>query len=149
MIVYRITHAAYSKALVASGNPARWNSRDIKMIYTAESRALACLENVVHRNTRGLQQNFRTLQIEIPNSIFISTLNRKDLPTNWQHFKNMPLTQQIGDKWISENKSAILQIPSVIVPEEYNYLINPLHPDFKSIEIKKVEVFTFDERLVR
>src|SRR2546425_9124862 len=106
MIVYRITLGIYAGKLVASGSSARWNSKDVRLIYTAQSRALACLENVVHRNSRGLQENFRIVLIEIPDSLKIAVIDKKDLTADWQHFVNLPYTQQLGDKWVRERKSS-------------------------------------------
>lgn len=147
MIVYKITLAKYAHKLLASGHPARWNSKDVRVIYTAGTRALACLENVVHRTSRGLHDNFRTILIEIPDDLKIMVIHRKDLKPDWQNFANIPFTQAIGDKWVKEMNSAILQVPSVIIPEEYNYLLNPLHKDFDRIRYLGNEPFRFDGRI--
>lgn len=147
MLVYRITLAKYSGRLIASGRAARWNPNEVEMIYTASSRSLACLENVVHRDRLGLSLVFNILTIECPPSIKIKTIHLKDLPANWVDFDQMTITQRIGEKWVKENVSAILQVPSSIVSEEVNYLINPKHPDFKLIKIVKTQPFVFDSRI--
>ena len=147
MIVYRITLAKYARALFASGNPARWNFRDIKMIYAAESKALACLENVVHRSSKGLQDHFKLMYIEIPDDLQITFLQETDLKKGWSQFKNMPYTQQKGSLWIKENATAILQVPSVIIKGAFNYLLNPSHKDFSNTRLLKSEAFTFDSRI--
>jgi RES domain-containing protein len=147
MTVYRITLAIYAAKLVASGNPARWNSKDVKMIYTAQSKALACLENVVHRNSNGLQQNFKALLIEIPDSISMEEIKEINLMTGWQHFENMPYTQSLGNQWIREAKSVILKVPSAIIKGEFNYLLNPAHGEYRAIRLLKSEPFEFDSRI--
>jgi RES domain-containing protein len=147
MLVYRITLAKYSGRLIASGRAARWNPNEVEMIYTASSRSLACLENVVHRDRLGLSRVFNILTIEFPPSIKIKTIHLKDLPANWIDFDQMTITQRIGEKWIKDNESVILQVPSSIVSEEVNYLINPKHPDFKLIKIVKTQPFVFDSRI--
>jgi RES domain-containing protein len=147
MIVYRITLAQYSKKLIASGNPARWNSKDTKIIYTAESKALACLENVVHRNSRGLQKNFRQMNIEIPDEIKVHEIKIIDLKTDWKEFMRMSYTQSIGDEWIKEGKTPVLKVPSAIVPGDSNFLLNPAHKDFKKIKLLKTLPFQFDSRI--
>lgn len=147
MLVYRIALDKYAGALVASGVPARWNSRDIKMIYTASTRALACLENIVHRTALGLQSSFRTMVIELPPTVSIKTIAKEALPDDWHLFENYPQTQAIGDNWVSENKTAVLQIPSAIVTEEWNYLLNPAHKEFNKIRILRTEPFVFDPRI--
>ena len=147
MLVYRIVLAKYASGLSASGRAARWNPNEVKMIYTASSRSLACLENVVHRNHIGLRDNFNVLTIDCPGRIKITTINLADLPANWTDFDQMHVTQQIGERWIRQNRSAILQVPSSIVEGESNYLLNPEHDDFKQISIIANQPFSFDKRL--
>ncbi|MGN6341900.1 MAG: RES family NAD+ phosphorylase [Ginsengibacter sp.] len=147
MRVYRISLAIYSTKLLASGNPARWNSKDVKMIYTAQSRALACLENIVHRDSKGLQKNFRIMEIDIPDKIKIEKIQETDLIPDWKNFYNMPYTQQIGNDWINNSKTAVLQVPSVIVSGDFNYLVNPAHKDFSSIKLLSTVPFEFDSRI--
>ena len=147
MLVYRITLAKYSGKLIASGRAARWNPNEVEMIYTASSRSLACLENVVHRDKLGLSLVFNILTLECPDTIEIKTIQLKNLPANWIDFDQMYLTQKIGEKWVKDNGSAILQVPSSIVSEEVNYLINPKHPDFGRIKIVKTQPFVFDSRI--
>ncbi len=147
MQVFRIGLAKYANGLNASGRAARWNPNDIETIYTAASRSLACLENVVHRNQIGLNQSFKVMTIEIPDDLYILSVELKKLPAGWTEFQHIPITQKIGEEWIGEAKSAILRVPSSIINAEYNYLINPLHPDFKSVKLLKVDTFIFDKRI--
>ena len=147
MILYRITLAIHAGKLVASGNPARWNSKDVMVIYTASSRSLACLENIVHRNSRGLNSDFSTVSINVPTGMKIEKPDIGALRADWREFQNMPYTQAIGDEWITKGKSAILQVPSVIIPEEHNYLLNPAHRDFSKIQYLGSQPFEFDSRL--
>jgi RES domain-containing protein len=147
MHVYRITLEKYSGSLVASGNPARWNTKGIKMIYTASSRALACLENVVHRNALGLQSLFRTMVIQIPEALPVTIIEKDALLQDWHLFKKYPLTQAIGDAWIKKGETAALRVPSAIIAEECNYLLNPGHKDFKRIILIGTEAFSFDHRI--
>lgn len=147
MQVFRIAVAKYANTLVASGRAARWNPNDIEVIYTAGSRSLACLENVVHRNQLGLNQAFQVMTIAIPDDIRIINVDLKRLPPDWINYENIPLTQQLGENWVQESKSAVLRVPSSIIMAEYNYLINPLHQDFKSIKLLKSEPFVFDRRI--
>lgn len=133
MLVYRITIEKCSGALFASGIPGRWNSKYVRMIYTAGSRALACLENVVHRNSLGLSAIFRTMVVEIPDHLGIETIYLSNLPLDWSEFVRYPVTQALGAEWISRNRTAVLCVPSAIVPNDSNYLLNPAHPDFSQI----------------
>lgn len=147
MQVFRIALAKYAQKLVASGRAARWNPNDIEVLYTAGSRSLACLENVVHRNQIGLNQAFRVMTIEIPDDLFIAVADVKKLGAEWTDYNKIPNTQKIGEKWVEEEKSAILKVPSSIIMAEFNYLINPKHKDFKYVKLLKTEPFIFDPRI--
>ena len=89
MIVYRIVFHELAGSLKASGRPARWNSADHKMIYSAGSVSLACLENVVHRSSEGLSGLFKILVIEIPDDLYFDEIRISDLPENWADFTNV------------------------------------------------------------
>jgi len=147
MLIYRIALEKYAHKLAASGRAARWNPNDMEMIYTASSRSLACLENVVHRSQAGLTLVFNVMTIAVPDELTIVSIKKEDLPVNWQEYDQMLYTQQLGEKWINEKRSAILAVPSSIIEEEINYLINPKHDDFKAIRLVKTEPFAFDKRI--
>jgi RES domain-containing protein len=147
MLVYRIALARYADNLIASGRAARWNPNEVNMIYTASSRSLACLENAVHRSQSGLSHLFKIMSIGIPDQIKIKTISLNDLPADWTDYNQMYTTQRIGENWIKENRTVILQVPSSIIEEEVNYLLNPDHKDFELIRIVKTLPFVFDKRI--
>jgi len=147
MTVYRICLEKWAHQLTASGFPARWNSKGTFVIYTAGSRALACLENVVHRSGEGLNDDFRTMVIEIPSTLEITEIATENLPKNWTEIQAYSDSQKIGDAWIRERKTAVLRVPSSIIQKEYNYLLNPNHPDFHKIKLTQIEPFVFDSRI--
>lgn len=147
MLVYRITKAVYADRLVASGGAARWNSRGQFVIYTAATRALACLENVVHRSGEGLLANFRVMVIELPNLLTIETISPETLPINWFDFQQYDACQRLGEEWLRNGRSAIMKVPSAIIPNEWNFLLNPAHPDFARITLLRTEPFVFDPRI--
>lgn len=147
MLVYRITLEKWSGSLAASGRAARWNSNGRHVIYASWTRSLACLENVVHKKGRGLLGSFKTMLIEVPESVKVQSIEPNDLPGNWQDFEAYPTCQQLGDAWLSGMKSAVLTVPSVIVPQEHNFLMNPQHPDFQHIKLLLTEDFIFDPRI--
>ena len=140
MFVYRIS--ALSK-LVASGNTSRWNSKGKYVIYSSSNRALACLENIVHRSGEGLNIKFKILTIEIPDSIKKNEI--KKFQSGW--INNYQIIQKIGDSWLDKNHTCILRVPSAIIREEHNILINPNHEDFNLVKLVKIEDFEFDSRL--
>ena len=147
MLIYRIVLTKYAGKLIASGRAARWNPNDVDMIYAASSRALACLENAVHRDQIGLKQVFSVMTINCPDNIAIAGVRLSELPAGWLEYENMFITQHIGERWIRESPTAILQVPSSIIEEEVNYLLNPKHPDFKKIKVAKTQPFVFDSRI--
>ena len=149
MEVFRIVHNKWSNQLTASGLPARWNSAGIFMIYTASSRSLACLENVVHMGSLDLVKPFVIMVISIPDDIEIKELAVSSLPDGWSQTGEIAYLKcrSFGDKWAENAETAILKVPSAIVPFESNYLINPSHPDFYKISIVNEEQFSFDQRI--
>ena len=147
MEVYRICLEEYSRELFASGFRGRWNQQGSFVIYTAGSRALACLENVVHRSGEGLKSIFKVVVIRVPEELAVSRISPDQLPAEWHKTKNYPLCQPLGEAWYHGRSSAVLEVPSSIIPKEYNYILNTRHPDFKAIEILRREDFAFDPRI--
>lgn len=147
MDVYRITKAIYADRLVASGGAARWNGRGQYVIYTAATRALACLENVVHRSGEGLLDVFRVMVIEVPDDLVVETIDGTELPADWFDFHQYDTCQRIGGDWLRSGHSAVLRVPSAIIANEFNYLLNPAHPLFQRIRLLRTEPFGFDPRL--
>lgn len=146
MIVFRITNEKWSKALSASGYAARWSTRGNFVIYTAESRSLACLENLVHRSGEGNNALYKVMVINIPDKLAVTAIDVNTLKKDWQSFDNYAYCQAIGNKWLNEMKTPILKVPSVIIKKESNCLINPQHPDFTKIKLIATEDFDFDQR---
>lgn len=153
MLVFRIERQKYLpdtlKGIGASKSTGfRWNSLNTFMVYTSESRALASLEVAVHLDLAANFPRDRVLvSIDIPDSLTISTLPSEYLPYDWDAKPPQLLTQLIGDDFIQRQESAVLRVPSSIIPEEFNYLINPSHPDAQLISVVSFRPFGFDERL--
>ncbi|SMB99825.1 RES domain protein [Hymenobacter roseosalivarius DSM 11622] len=147
MEVYRICLAEYAQDLFASGNRGRWNSKGHFVIYTASSRALACLENVVHRGGEGLNQRFRVVVIQIPDDLAVENIALEELPPSWHKTRSYALCQPLGDAWYERKTAAVLRVPSSIIASEYNYILHARHPDFARIRISSREEFAFDPRI--
>lgn len=146
MLLYRITKAKYANELVASGFRNRWNEDGQFVIYASESRSLACLENLVHRSHSGNDQSFRTMIIFVPDDLPILTIQESELPEDWRKgFCNECL--QLGRAWYAENTYPLLKVPTSIIPNEWNYLLNTRHSDFVQIKLVSTEAFLFDARL--
>ena len=131
----------------AAREPGRWNKRGQKVVYTADSQALAVLELIVHADP-GLV----SLYVLIPcsfNESLVEVLNPSTLPRGWNRLvdPNWEILQQIGGAWITSRRCAVLRVPTAIVPEQYNYLLNPEHPDFSKIQRGTPIKFEPDPRL--
>lgn len=139
MQTYRICLARWADTLGASGQAARWNSKGKFVIYTATSRALACLENVLCRSGEGGMEAFRMLTIEIPDEVPVEVFDETRLAENWVAFEEHDGTQAFGDEWLRSGRTAVLKIPSALLPHEFNFLINPNHADFARIRLLSSE----------
>jgi RES domain-containing protein len=148
MLVYRITLAKWAESLSGSGYPARWNPKGYHVVYCAGSRALACLENLVHRSGEGLNANFKIVEIHIPDTLPTQKVETTELPDRWHLIEGYPVCQTIGKNWLALQKTCILRVPSSIIQDEWNLLINPNHPEFRNISIQNISDFSFDNRLV-
>lgn len=150
MEVFRIVHSKWANSLTASGYAARWNSTGLFVIYAAENCSLACLENLVHRNSFGNDSDYSLLTISFPNTLKTLEVHPKDLPKDWNNATENGhlICRAIGDSWLRNQQSAILFVPSAIIPKERNVLINPNHLDFKKIKFNSQE-FSFDKRLIK
>ncbi len=150
MTVYRITHKKFSEKLIASGIENRWNLSAQLVIYCSESKALACLENLVHTNSEILGNSlYVCMEILTPETSEATVITLKDIPPNFTKEELRNTTQTLGSNWYTANKTLLLQVPSAIISSEHNFLINTLHEDFKKVKISAREPFNFDSRLTR
>lgn len=153
MIVFRIEREKYlTTTLTGIGASMsegyRWNSLNTRLVYTAESRALATLEVSVHLDlSEDLPSDRFYVEIEIPEDIIIQEVNIEDLPEVWNSKPPSLITQTIGDDFIYYNEASVLKVPSSIVPQEFNYLINPNHEDASRIKILSTTRMIFDSRI--
>jgi RES domain-containing protein len=126
----------------------RWVPAGYSAVYTSEQVSLAVLETLVHIDPIHFKNTFVKLYADIPEDINIEILQIDTLPIDWRDAYEDPRLQTIGQDWIERANSAVLIVPSAIVPQENNIIINPLHSDFDSILIGDPEPFRFDGRLV-
>jgi len=124
----------------------RWNSPGTRLVYTASSTSLALLEILVHL---GFPQTLPaySLILAVLDEDIILQLDTPSLPGNWREQPPPNVTQAIGDEWVASGRSAVLAVPSVIIPHETNLLVNPLHPDFAKITLHDPIDFPIDGRL--
>lgn len=147
MEVFRITKKKYADKLFAPGVAGRWNEKGEEVIYTASSRSLACLENMVHKSGRGGTLTYRTMVIYIPDTLAIEQVNLQDLPDNWNQIQLCKECQQKGSEWYNSKKTAVLKVPSAVIPDEFNFVLNSWHPEFRQIKLVDSLPFIFDRRL--
>ncbi len=123
----------------------RWNSRGVRVVYASGSKSLAALETLVH-----LQSPVTTAYVAIPlefDEALVEIFPPRKLPGGWNAEPPSPVSQEIGDAWVGQGRSAMLALPSVLTGET-NFLLNPAHHDFAKIRIGSPEPFSFDPRLL-
>jgi RES domain-containing protein len=152
MQVFRLHNSKYP--LVLSGKGAaltggRWNSKGTEIIYTAHGRCLAMAEVVVHLSLVMLPTGFKMVTIDIPDEVVVHPLDVTKLPKGWNVFPETIETQMLGDFFVKELDYAVLQVPSAVVKGDFNYLINPFHPDATKISVSSQEDFPFDKRIFK
>lgn len=152
MIVYRLSKEKYCTDLSGMGaekTGGRWNSKGLPVLYTANSRALAVLEVAVHVPFGIIPTNYFITAIDIPDNLNVDIIAIDSLHPNWRTIPPIKPTQYIGDAFLRNNASLILQVPSAIVPGDFNYLINPKHKDFNLAKVLWTIPFEFDMRLFK
>src|SRR5579863_2956900 len=123
----------------------RWNQPGVSLVYAAESQSLAALEIVVHLDSPELLEKYIMFEVGIDASL-ITRIDLRQLPRNWRAAPPPLKVQKIGDVWAAARTSAVLQVPSATLPAEYNFLLNPAHPDFSKLRVGKPSPFLFDPR---
>jgi len=147
MIIYRLSTGKFANDISGIGarlNGGRWNPVGIDALYTSEYISLCILEILVRANKYTSPDSYTLISIEVPQSD-IYEIQLQKLKTSWQH--DVDYTQWIGAEFFKNNQSLILKVPSAIVPQEHNFLINPLHVDFKKVKVLKTELLELDKRL--
>jgi RES domain-containing protein len=152
LTLWRIVHPRHRKSAF-SGEGARlyggrWNSPGIPMIYAAQSQSLAALEMLVHLDSPNLLSRYLLFPVEI-DAALVTALDRSLLPGNWRADPVPASVQSVGDAWATSLTSVALSVPSVLVPGESNFLLNPGHTDFARLKIGKPISFRFDSRLAK
>jgi RES domain-containing protein len=147
---WRILKARYAaQALDGEGakkTGGRWNSPGTAVVYTSATASLGVLELLVHLGSPSVLPAYVLIECQFDSQL-VTPLQRANLPANWRAYPPPPELQALGDKWVKLGDSAVLEVPSVLVPNESNFVLNPGHPDFSSIEIVQTVPFTFDMRL--
>jgi RES domain-containing protein len=149
VFVWRIT-SERNRALdgeEARSSGGRWSSKGVPVIYTSTSLALATLEFLVHADGDRVPDDLLAMRIAIPDDLTADCIGRDELPTDWNAVEEHPFCVRRGDAWAIEARSVALRVPSAVVPEEENVLVNPQHRDARRIEIAHVRLFAPYPRL--
>jgi RES domain-containing protein len=149
MIVYRIGRTKYSRDLTGEGarlNGGRWNHKLTPCLYTSASRSLAVLEYTVNVNIDDIPRALSMTTIEIPDKDILK-VSVADLPGDWRASPAPASTRDFGNKLLRDCEHPIIQIPSAVIPDEYNYLLNPLHGDKAQFSIIDIHDFIYDVRI--
>jgi RES domain-containing protein len=146
-VLYRLSSALFpaDSGLGAARYGGRWNPIGIEVIYAAQTTSLAALEVLVHYSV--LPKDHVLTEIQIPDALEILRWEEDALPTGWKNDVPTSETQNLGELWVREGRSAVLSVPSSIIPKERNFIINPAHPDFQRISFLPPLPFQFDPRL--
>jgi len=126
----------------------RWNHKGVAVVYTASSLSLAALEMLIHLPTPEVLQRYVTIPITFDDSLCIR-LDPNSLPRNWRNNPALFSTRDIGTDWVNCSASVVLVVPSAVVPDEWNFLVNPKHPDFGKVSIGTPQPFKYDPRLLK
>lgn len=124
----------------------RWNAPGRRVVYVSSSLALAVLETLVHADRRRFERDYVFFRLHIPEHLVLE-LRDRDLPADWRARAVSEGARRVGDAWLEAQASVALSVPSVIVPEERNYLLNPSHAQFRDLDIQAPRPFRFDARL--
>jgi RES domain-containing protein len=149
---WRITKARHTQtAFTGEGARlfgGRWNSVGTAMVYCSEHASLSILELLVHLGPGMGLSDYVLLACSFDEGL-VDRVDGSALPAGWRESPPLVDVQTIGDRWVQDARSAVLQVPSAVVPIEWNYLLNPQHPDFSQVQIGAAEPFAFDPRLSR
>ena len=123
----------------------RWNSPGVRAVYLGDSLALAGMELLVHLGDLDVLRTYRKLPVTIADEL-VMHIDPVALPVGWETSPHT-VTREIGDRWLADGQSAVLQVPSAVITVECNFVVNPRHPDFGTIPIGPVSGFRFHPRL--
>jgi RES domain-containing protein len=147
--VWRLSKAAFSGfdgegARLYGG---RWNLAGTAVVYASESLALAALEMFVHLELEDMPADLVARWAELPDDLSTETVSAAGLPRSWRDCPAPEALGRRGSEWARRGRSAALRVPSAVVPQEWNVLLNPAHPEFPRIRVGRAEPFSYDPRM--
>jgi RES domain-containing protein len=147
--LWRISNYADLKGQGGLSSPGRWHSRGRPVVYLAASPAGALVEILVHLELaeESLPDSYQLLKVRVPDSVSREVLDRHRLPSDWAD--RLDLTRELGGQWLASRRTALLGVPSAVVAETLNWLLNPVHPHARRIKIAWARRFPLDGRLLK
>lgn len=145
MRLWRISNYTDLSGVGGLNYSARWHTSGKPVVYTAEHPAGALAEFLVHLEPDNIPVAFQLLTIEVDDGVALDLVDVQDLPPGWA--SDEAITRRIGDRWLAGGTSALLRVPSVLVPDAANVLINPRHPGMAHVRAVKAEQVPLDHRL--
>lgn len=124
----------------------RWTGKGVAAVYTSATQSLALLEVLVHLGSAAPLASYTTIPVDFDEAL-VWRPRPRDLPEGWRVIPAPAAVRSFGDAWVQSGRSAVLAVPSAVVPAETNYVMNPAHPRFGEIRIGKAEPFAVDVRL--
>jgi RES domain-containing protein len=149
--VWRLTSARYGdRAFDGEGARiygGRWNHPGVSVVYCSSTLSLAALEYFVHVEPELAPPNLVAVAADLPPGLEVETLEVEALPANWRTYPGPERLRDLGTGWLRSGRTAVLQVPSSVIPHEMNVLLNPAHPDFARISLHAAQPFFLDPRL--
>ncbi len=151
MEVFRITQEQFADDLTGNGARlfgGRWNNEGLFALYTSSSRSLALLETLAHTPAKMLGVRiYNLITVSIQDDMIAEQILISSLPSGWDEPDTRPVTKKLGDKFLRDKKKLLIAVPSVLMPEESNYILNPLHTDMRKVKIINKRRIYFDKRM--
>ncbi|MDZ7773293.1 MAG: RES domain-containing protein [Balneolaceae bacterium] len=150
MILFRLVTEPYHEDISGSGAKkfgGRWNRKGFPVLYTSEHASLAVLEILAQSTFNSYPLNLKLITIAIPEDGAHERFDTGDLPANWRAIPAPGALADLGTEWLKSRRTLFMRVPSVLVPQENNILVNPAHAQFERVMIREINDFTMDPRL--
>jgi len=145
MLLWRISRHRDLSGAGGLRAPGRWHEPGTRVVYLADTPAGALLEACVHTSAGDVPPKYTLLAVSVADDVSIETVDASTLPSDWA--EDLEVTREIGSAWLRSHRSALLRVPSALVPATFNYLLNPLHADAARIRVQSVFEYPFDPRI--
>jgi RES domain-containing protein len=147
--VWRIASAAHATCdgEGARRHGSRWTPRGVPAVFTSATQSLAALERFVHTDSDLEPVDLVAIPVDIGENILIDSVHVEDLPPEWRSFPAPPALALIGEQCFRASRTAVLSVPSVVIPLERNFVLNPIHREFAQLSVGHPEPFSFDPRM--